>query len=326
VVELLTVAIAVSATDRRLFLNVSCWWSFYVKAWSRRRLMTGPIREMEALLGHRLQVTRVERQEKLPGVYLVEAWSILEVESLEQSAVAVLRQLQKVSSPVFQSSQLDADPTSNGEQVISYYWGPPEQIGLPKFTSSGVLLSYNNWRGRPEDLAPSDENNIDALSRRARDAHLYHDKRTMPIMQPVDGRSGTEDFLILLDVWIRASTKPKLVALHWPAFKERLPEGVELLEITTRSYDKGPFKLKLQRVLHQVTDDQAIACCLMMAGALRLEFEYDDLGKLKRLSASKVPGGSDHTGIVAYSLVPITQTTKVATNSPPAAVSAAGGT
>jgi hypothetical protein len=290
--------------------------------------MTGPIREMEAVLGHRLQVGSIERQSDRRGVYHVVAWSHLEVSSLEQSAVAVLRQLQTVAGSVLHRWRLDARPGVDLDQVTAYYWEPPEQFGLSAFTSSGVSLQYNTWKAGPELLQPPGlHESIEEFSQHARNVHHYYNGRSMPLVKVVEGRQETSDFLLTLDVWIRSSNKRKLLDLHWPEFAKHLPEGVELVDIAKRSFDQGPFKLKVQKVFRQLTDDQAVAACLTAVAGLRIRLEHDNAGRLKWLGASEVPK-PDAIGIVGYSLVQIIQPIAVATNRPRASATAMvdGGT
>ncbi len=280
---------------------VAAWWSFYVRAWSRRRLRVKHLRALEVLLGHRIQVTRIERQKRRPGVYLVEAWSNIDTPTVERAAMYVLRQVSRFTSSVRQSQCLLFENDEEEDDLVAFYWDEPELTDLPGFVSSGVLLKL--W---PDDPGSDWAAAAGPADRICMELVMFSQtlrSRPLMVLQPI--ALPLRKFVMDLDIHVQCSTKEKLVQRHWPAFLEhRLGGEAELIAIETRSFDQGPFKVHARRHLECMADDQAIGHCLALTGGKRLVIECDPSGRLIRLSATTDPPTGLVTGIVGYTVRP----------------------
>lgn len=285
-------------------MRIGVWWSFWINSWSRRRLQCGPIHNLESILGHCLQVRTIERDPKRRGVYHVDAWSYLETQSLEQGSVAVLKQVQRLASPVLQAFAFNSAPTSQSDDVISFYWGLKEQFGLPKVFSTGVLLKHD-----PNPFEPVNPRADEDIMELWRDAgSLEHQSlvRSAPLITLLD-IGPSRNFNMDFDIRIQTSTKRKLLDYHWPKFKDAWFKGdIDLIDITDGPHKLLPYKLTARRSLTAVTDDEAIAACLTHTAGHNLRSEFNSrTGQLTRFTSASNGASPLTEGIAACRLEPL---------------------
>lgn len=253
---------------------------------------------METALGQRLSNIHIQPDpDNRRGIYHVEAWSYIDAASAIDACVFVLKQVSKVAEPILQPWSLTADNCD--DQLISYYWDVAEQFSMHKIISSGVrLVCWHQAERSVEELEEPLElwQEIGDIVHRSQIA-------SAPRIELPAQQDHLQNFSIDFDVEIYSPTKAKLLAVHLPEFCERrFQTDVEVVEIATRSLEKGPFKIRLQQSVPQVTETAAIALCLRWYASARVTLNSDKDGKMISFSGETVNRRQGANGITTYTL------------------------
>jgi hypothetical protein len=253
--------------DRRLpSRQVLAWWDVDVDigAFRKRKLTARPLKELERFLGHRVHVEGRWRYEKLPpNVWKFEAFNYLDTADPALAAFITLKQLIPISdwcSTSWQGFNATADPTSDDLDdgtICAFYWAPPDQRGMPRYISSGVLLML------------VDANRFQKLDRRE---HL--NRLARPVVQPHTAPAPLADYLVEFTAYIICNDKRDLMEFHLPRFQaSHWPQGVDDLQIDAVSHAGKPNIIRVRQTLRDLREHEAVAHCLSFARSLRIKLE-----------------------------------------------------
>lgn len=274
--------------------RVLAWWDIdlHIGAFNKRKVTARPLKDLERVLGHRLHVEDWVRYETMPeGLWKFEAFNYLDTPDPALAAYATLKQLSLLSDWFGMSWQgynraataFTDDPDE--ATICAFYWNPPDQFGMPRFQSSGVLLRLEDLYSKPFDAQ-------DRYNRAAR-----------PVVRVPSLPSMRADFKVEFTVHIICGNKQELMNSHWPRFQEsKWPDGVSDLEIDARTHLGKPNIIRVRKVLRGVPEQDAVAYCLSFAPSFRIKL---DTGPNFQLVGQRQPSQSYSDGIVAFDLKPI---------------------
>lgn len=245
---------------------ILAWWDVDVAigAFHRRKVTARPLRDLENVLGHRLHVEGWRHNEFLAdGVWKFDAYNYLNTNDPALAVYATLLQLSRVSSkvavglPGFNRSAVDADDIDEAT-ICTFYWGAPDQIGLPRYVSSGVLLAYGGheagWGSRQQ-----------RASRRAR-----------PVVRVPNPATATSDYLAEFTVRIVCGNKKDVVDYHWPRYQAaHFPNGIDEAHIDNRTHAGKPNIIRVRQTLRGLHEHEAVAHCLANAVNLKVQLKSE---------------------------------------------------
>lgn len=259
-------------------MRISVWWSFYVDV-ADEAGVAAALKDVEALLGHKVQAEWMKTDEFVQNyadaevrdsLFHVDAWSYLEVESIEQAAVHTLKQVQKLTT---QLSTYQFSLVSQEDSFISiYWWYTKEDRLLPHFLSAGVQLSISTistWdtKGCDEEEGQDKVYCLEYLER----------KRTRPVVRLSPPNRTKADYIAHYEVTVKASSQQKLLSYHWPKLQQKFSSHVTMINLKKRANNKGNFRFTIEQELNDVTEQQAIITCLSITGGtVKIELDEED--------------------------------------------------
>jgi hypothetical protein len=270
--------------------RIVAWWDVDVELGSfhKRKMTMRPLKALERVLGHRLRVEGWEHHHMTKGVYKFHAYNNLDTTDPDLALSFVLRQLAKVTQSVgnsgYRVNRAAALTDDFDDAVIgAFYWAPPEQIDLPNFKSSGVLLSL---AGR-------------------RRLHGRAGKSTRPIVKIPQATGGRADNLIDITIHIFCSDKQALIEHQLPDFLySHWPDGIELVEMDAHTHAGQPNIIRVRQAIPNALEHEAVGACLAISPGFNFQ-----LGQNEPFSFSGHCHPSAHysDGIVAVELTRVRQ-------------------
>lgn len=245
--------------------RVLAWWDLdvHIGEFHKRKFTARPLRDLERLLGHRLHVEDWMRYNVMPdGVWKFEAFNYIDTTDPALAAYATLKKLGTLSDWFGMSCQgyntaataLTDDPDE--ATICAFYWSPPDQFGLQRYQSSGVLLRFDDLNSEP----------FDARDRYNRAARPIVGVPTLPNMR--------SDFMVEFSVHIVCGNKQDLLSFHWPRFQEaKWPDGVSDFEVDAKTHSGRPNVIRVRQVLRGVREHEAVAHCLSYAPSFRIKLD-----------------------------------------------------
>jgi hypothetical protein len=89
---------------------------------------------------------------------------------------------------------------------------------------------------------------------------LFH--ATAPLVKLPPPQSARDDYIIEFDINRSGMGKAELLKFYWPNFRQQyFPDDVELLNIEHPRVGH-PNKFRARRILHNLTEDEAVCTCL----------------------------------------------------------------
>ena len=257
-------------------MRFRAWWSFFIRAHSRRRLKIGPWREIQSLLGTSLGRFVFTGQRSVPGTYHVEADLLIEAPDPASAAVALHQLARRLGGNWHHAWHLDEAPDEFEPTIAAFYKVSPAELLVSAITSAGVQL--------------------DALSPDGTD------RSRVPVLTIDDTMSLRRNFILDFAISIEASQKKKLLEMAWPTFSQRFAGPVAIVEFEPRPGETGPFCFTARQNLDGVTDAEAAAACLRQTGGMILSFERDEDGQLVRLAGTRADKHAESNQITAFAM------------------------
>lgn len=271
--------------------RVLAWWDLdvHIGAFHKRKLTARPLKDLEHVLGHRLHVESWMRCNRMPeGVWKFEAFNYLDTADPALAAYAILRQLGPLSDCFGMSWQgyntaataLTDDPDE--DTICAFYWNPPDQIGMPRYQSGGVMLRLADMTSKPFD-----------------ESDRYH-RSSRPVVgvpSPTDQRA---DFMIEFTAVIICGNKHDLMSYHWPRLRDsQWPGGVSGFEVDALTHAGKPNIIRVRQLLRDAHEHEAVAHCLAYAPSffVKLATEPDF-----HFSGERRPNSDYRDGIVAFDM------------------------
>lgn len=269
--------------------RVLAWWDVDVAIgeFRKRKLTSRPLKELERALGHRVHVESRWRHEKLPpNVWKFEAYHYLDTADPALAAYVTLKQVAQFSDwfgMSWQGFNPTADSTSNDPDhatICAFYWNPPNQRGMPRYISSGVLLMLVDATYKSFDRQ-------DRFNRLAR-----------PVVKASAFQPDMADYLIEFTAHIICGNKKDLIDFHLPRFMaSNWPQGVDDIEVDARTHGGKPNIIRVRQALRRTREHEAVARCLTFARGLRIKLQ-ESSGF--RLSGERYPGREYSDGIASF--------------------------
>lgn len=269
--------------------RVLAWWDLdvHIGAFHKRKVTARPLKDLERVLGHRLHVEGWVRYDSMPeGVWKFEAFNYLDVADPALAAYATLRQLSLLSDwfgMSWQGYNMAATPFTDDPDeatICAFYWNPPDQFGMPKYQSSGVLLRLDDLSCKPFDKQ-------DRYNRAAR-----------PVIVAPSLPHKRADFLVEFTVHIICRNKQDLMSHHWPRLQEsKWPDGVSDFEVDDRTHLGKPNIIHVRKLLRNIHEHDAVAYCLSYAPSFRIRL---DTSSDFHLVGKRQPSRDYSDGIVAF--------------------------
>jgi len=230
----------------------------HIGAFHWRKVTARPLKELERTLGHRLHVEGRSPHHCLPGAWNFQAYNYLHTDDAALAVKITLEQLSRFATISVGLSGYNDSANDVGDlddaTIGAFYWGPPDQIGLPRYGSGGVLLLL---AGHDRKYGGSLK---DEFRRRARPI--------VPVAAPSGQRAG---YVADFTVRIVCGNKQDVVAYHWPRFAAaHFPEGVYDVEIDNRTHAGKPNIIHVRQTLRGLQEHEAMAHCLTHAPNLKL--------------------------------------------------------
>lgn len=245
--------------------RVLAWWDMDVDIgdFHRRKLTSRPLKELERALGHRVHVESRWRHEKLPpNVWKFEARHYLDTGDPALAAYLTLKQLIQFSDWFgmslhgFNAAAASTSGDPDDATICAFYWGPPDQRGMPRYISSGVLLML-------VDLTSKSFDKQDRFNRLAR-----------PVVKASASPPEIADYIIEFTARIMCGNKKDLMDFHLPRFlASNWPQGVDDVEVDARSHAGKPNIIRFRQTLNRTREHEAVAHCLVFARSLRIKLE-----------------------------------------------------
>ena len=141
--------------------------------------------------------------------------------------------------------------------ICAFYWNPPDQHGMPRYESSGVMLQLVDLRQKPFDC------------------HDRHNRLVRPIVRPPPPQART-DYVVEFTVRIICGNEQDLMSFHWPRFQaSRWPDGVDYVDVDAKTHMGKPNIVRVRQSLRSFREHEAVAYCLAFAQGLRIKLEND---------------------------------------------------
>ncbi len=289
---------------------ISVWWSFYIDA-ADEASIPAALKDVEGLLGHEIRENGISNDEFVQnyadtegreGLFQVDAWSFLEVKSIEQAVIHTLKQVQKLDKAINVYPFQPPPPEDEHEGFMSiYWWYNKEDRPLSHFLSTGVQLyipfdAIWDKKGCEGETAEEKQHCLDYLER----------KRTRIIVTPPAPDNTKRNYLALYTVIVKASTHQKLMAIHWPKLEQTFPTKVTMTNLQKRPNNKGPFHFTVRQELNNVSEQEAMINCLSLKGGT-LKLKLDQQGNMTwfgTANSDETPP-SEWEGIVSFALTAI---------------------
>jgi hypothetical protein len=270
--------------------RVLAWWDLdlQIGQFHKRKLTARPLRELERMLGHRLHIEDRAYCEYLPGgVWKVMAYHYIDT---PDPALATYSMFMKLS-PLAESfglswqgfnSKAHASNGNDESTICAFYWNPPDQVGMPRYRSGGVLLSLQDLTSKP--YSPADRRN----------------RLARPVVRVLTAPQAGADYRVDFTVHITCGNKQKLMTYHWPRFlASHWPDGVQHVEVDSRAQGGKPNIIHVRQTLKGVREHEAMTYCLAFAPS----FEIKIIRDLEfRFSGNRQPSQDGRDGIVAFEL------------------------
>lgn len=245
--------------------RVLAWWDLdvHIGEFHKRKVTARPLRDLERLLGHRLHVEDWMRYDLMPeGVGKFMAFNYIDTADPALAAYEMLRKLSTLSDWFGTSwqgfnaaaSALTDDPDE--DTVCAFYWAPPDQRGMPRYRSSGVLLRMDDLCSKPFDAH-----------------HRYH-RLARPVVGVKDAPQLCADYIVEFTAHIVCGNKQDVMNYHWPRFQEsKWPDGVSDFEVDARTHLGKPNIISVRKVLCGMREHDAVAYCLSYAPSFRIKLD-----------------------------------------------------
>ncbi len=271
--------------------RILAWWdlNIYIGAFHKRKVTARPLRVLERILGQRLHVEGWGRHRYLPeGVWSFEAYNYLDTTDPALAAYATLRQLSPLSERIGMSwqgyntaaSAITDDPDES--TVCAFYLNQPDQYGLPRYRSGGVLLRLEDLSSPPYDRS-----------------ERYH-RSARPVVGIPAATDKPTDYRVNFTVHILCSDKQDLLSFHWPRFQEsKWPDGISDFELDTRTHAGKPNIIRFQKIIRHVQEHDTVAYCLSHAPNFRIKLE---IGSAFRFVGNRPANQDYYDGIVAFDM------------------------
>jgi hypothetical protein len=273
--------------------RVLAWWDVDVDIgeFHKRKLTSRPLKELERALGYRVHVeSRLRYKQMPPSVWKFEAYHYLETAEPVVAACFMLTQLSQLSGWFgmswhgFNKQATTASDDPDDATICAFYWNPPDQYGMPRYVSSGVLLKLVDVG---VDVPSVNYDHRDRFCRLAR-----------PVVQLPIGSARRADYLIEFTAHIICGNKQDLMDLHLPRFQAaNWPKGVNGIEIDMRTHAGIPNIIRVRETLNQVGEPEAIARCLEFARNFRIKLDVD---RGLRLVGERYPGRDYRDGVASF--------------------------
>jgi hypothetical protein len=265
--------------------RIVAWWDVDVElgAFHKRKMTMRPLKALERMLGHRLHVEGWQHHHMTKGVYKFHAYHVLDTTDPDLAASFMLNGLSRVAQSVGNSwhahNRAAALSDDLDESTIgAFYWQSAQQIGLPRFLSSGVLLylvgAHSDDRRRAASLRP-----------------VVH------IPRPA---GALADYALDITIHIVCGNKQRLLELHLPDFLHaRWPQGIEIVEIDARTHAGQPNIIRVRQEMRGVPEHKAIGCALALSPGFAIQ-----LGRRHPFSfvGQRQPHAPYSDGIVSFEL------------------------
>jgi hypothetical protein len=281
----------VTATPSR---RVLAWWDVDVDIgeFHKRKLTSRPLKELERALGHRVHVESRWRYERLPpNVWKFEAYHYLDTPDPALAAYVTLKQLSQFSDwfgVIWQGFNAAVDSTSDDPDdatICAFYWNPPDQRGMPRYISSGVLLK----------LVDASDEGFDRQDR--------SNRRARPIVKASAFPLERANYLVEFSVRIMCGNKKDLMDFHLPRFvTSNWPQGVDDIEVDARTHAGKPNIIRVRQALRNCHAHEAVAHCLAFAEGLRIKLQEPPEF---RLSGERYPEREYSDGIASFAMTRI---------------------
>ncbi len=270
--------------------RVLVWWDVDVNigAFHKRKLTSRPLKDLERALGHLLHVESRHRYQQMPpNVWKFEAFHYLNTADPALAAYSILTQLSQLSGwfgmswQGFNTRANTASDDSDDATICAFYWNPPDQYGMPRYVSSGVLLKLVDVPGGV---------NYDRRDRFCRLAR--------PIVQLPSASDRRADYMIEFTAHVICGNKQDLMNFDLPQFlAANWPESVNDVEVDARTHAGKPNIIRFRQTLHLVHEHEAFARCLGFAQGFRIKLDLDNG---LRLVGERYPGRDYRDGIASF--------------------------
>ncbi len=271
--------------------RVLAWWDVDVDigTFSKRKLTARPLKELERALGHRLHVESRWRHHQLPpSVWKFEAYNYLDTADPELAAYSVLMQVGELTGSLgtswqgYRTAATASTDNPDDSTICAFYWNPPDQHGMQRILSSGVMLKLVD-----PSIGYGFDHGVDALRLAAR-----------PVVKVPSAPSELADYFIDFTAHITCGNKLDLMNLHLPRFQAtNWPLGLELAEVDALTHAGKPNIIRIRERLREVREHEAVARCLSFARSFRIK-----LGRNAgfRLEGERLPSRSNGDGVASF--------------------------
>lgn len=269
--------------------RVLAWWDVDVDIgdFHKRKLTSRPLKDLERALGHRLHVESRRRHENLPlNVWKFEAYHYLDTGDPAFAAYVTLKQLIQFSDWLgmsWQGFNAAAESTYDDPDdatICAVYWNPPDQRGMPRYISSGVLLRL-----------------VD-VSHKSFDRQDHYNRLARPVVKASAFPPEMADYFVEFTVSIICGNKKDLMDYHLPRFLAlNWPQGVDDIDVDARTHAGKPNIIRIRQTLCRTREHEAVACCLAFARGLRIKLQESPEF---RLSGERYPGREYSDGIASF--------------------------
>jgi hypothetical protein len=266
-------------TNRSRSRRVLAWWDVDIDigTFHKRKLTSRPLKELEDALGHRLHVeSRLRYARMPPNVWKFEAYHYLDTPDPALAAHSMLMQLSRFTEWLgmsWQGYNIAATTSDDPDDatICALYWNRPDQRGMPRYVSSGVLLML-----------------VDADTFDHRDRRDHFRRLARPVVKLPSAPEQCADYVIEFAIHIICRNKQDLVSFHWPRFQaSKWPEGIDHIDVDARTHAGNPNIIRVRQTLRQVYEHIAISRCLAFAHSFRIKL---DRGAGLRLEGERYPG------------------------------------
>ena len=129
--------------------RVLAWWDVNVQIgpFHKRKMTSRPLKDLERALGYRLHVEAWERFSLMPeGAWKFHAYHYIDTADPALAAYTMLKQLSPMSrwfgmsGHGFNATAATLSGDVFDDTICAFYWNPPDQLGRPRYVSSGVML------------------------------------------------------------------------------------------------------------------------------------------------------------------------------------------
>jgi hypothetical protein len=274
--------------------RVLAWWDVNVDigTFHKRKLTSRPLKELERALGHRLHVEGGLRYERMPSnVWKFEAYSYLDTSDPALAAWSMLTQLSQFSQRLdmsgFNKSASAQSDNTDDATICAFYWSPPDQSGMPRYVSSGVLLKL------------IDASIMYGFDRGVESRRLH----ARPVVQTPAAQTELADYLVEFTAHIICGNKQDLMNFHLPRFQAaRWPLGLDHVEVDAHTHAGKPNIIRFRDRLLKLHEHEAVARCLAFAQGFRINL---DRHEGFHLAGKRCPGPDYTDGIVSFAMTRI---------------------